>query len=571
MLHPSRNIGVVLSAAIVLVLASAALSAASHAGYVPGQVIAKFAPEVGKVVAEIRDGVISVGIASLDRRMERYGVHRIRQIFPHKGSELGRIYQFDFDTQYDVKVVAHDFAEDQNLLYAEPRYRHRPCDTPNDPYYHNGLQWFFNTVHAPEAWDITHGKRSVIVGFVDTGIDFDHPDLAGNRWANWGEDVNDDSFFSAIDVNGIDDDGNGFIDDFRGWDFAGVGIYDNVPDETAPLHGTHTAGACCAMTDNEVACAGMSWNCTIMPVKVSYDPVYDPSGDLVFAYEGIQYATDNGADVINLSWTRGDTASAFEQEIIDSAFAQGIILVAAAGNDEPPNSYAPPDTCPLSYPACYSHVTAVAATDMFDKASDFTYYGTWVDVSAPGSNIYSTLWDNSYLFRSSTSCACALVSGVAALLKVIDPDMNSDEFEVRMQTTSTNIDGLNPTYAGWLGGGRLNAYRALINDTVSVELTWSAGEGVPEGYALSQNHPNPFNSSTTISYSLLEAGPVTLKIYNVRGQLVKTLVDETQSEGEYAVSWDGCDQEGRLVTSGIYFYSLKAGHWSQAKKMVLTK
>jgi subtilisin family serine protease len=303
-----------------------------------------------------------------------------------------------------------------------------------------------------------------------------------------------------------------------------------------------------------------------MPVKVSADG----SSDITFGYEGIQYAVDNGAMVINLSWTRGDTASAFEQEIIDSAFAKGAILVAAAGNDEAGSTFAPPDTCPLSYPACYSHVTAVAATDMNDRATSFTYYGTWVDVCAPGNGMFSHLWDDSYGMRSSTSSACALVSGVAALLKFYDPSVDSDEFQTRMRTTSDYIDDLNPDYAGWLGGGRLNAYRALMN-IVPVEETASAAQGMPDGYALSQNHPNPFNPSTTISYSLPQAGQATLRIYNVGGQLIRILVDSIQSEGEYAVRWDGCDRDGQRVTSGIYFYRLSAGNWSQAKKMVLMR
>ncbi len=566
MLRPSRIVGVVLAATIALLLVFTALSMAHDRWHESGQIIVKLAPQVGTIVAEKNDGVISVGIASLDLRMERYGVHRIDQLFPHKSSQLGLIYQFEFDPKYSVKSVAEDFAADEHLLYAEPRYRHRICDTPNDPNYTNGLQWYLNTVQAPDAWSVSKGDSSLIIGIVDVGVDWNHPDLIDNRWFNSGEDLNGDG---VPDVNGIDDDENGFIDDFYGWDFAGmgVGVPDNFPDEGAAGHGTHTAGVCAAATDNDLACAGMSWKCTFMPIKVSADG----SSDITFGYEGIQYAVDNGALVINLSWTRGDTASAFEQEIIDSAFAKGAILVAAAGNDEAGSTFAPPDTCPLSYPACYSHVTAVAATDMNDRATSFTYYGTWVDVCAPGNGIFSHLWNDSYGMRASTSSACALVSGVAALLKFHEPSVDSDEFQTRMLTTSNIIDDLNPTYAGWLGGGRLNAYRALLNIPQSVEEAWTTSGTVPEGYALSQNHPNPFNPSTTISYSLPAAGHATLRIYNVGGQLIRTLVDSIQPEGEYAVRWDGCDRDGQRVTSGIYFYHLSAGNWNQAKKMVLMR
>lgn len=568
MLCPSRVSGVVILTTMAVVLAFTALSIASHATYEPGQIIAKFAPEVGKVVAERQGEVISVGIASLDGRMGRYGVHRISQIFPHKRSELALIYQLEFDPQYDAKAVARDFAKDKHLLYAEPRYLHHTCDTPNDARYVSGFQWFFATVQAPDAWDVTHGDDSVIIGIVDTGVDWNHPDLSDNIWINPGEDINGDSVITGADWNAADDDSNGYRDDFYGYDFANN---DWNPSEASALLGTHAAGVAAAVTNNEVGVAGMSWNCSIMVLKVSSDG----SNVITDGYEGIQYATDNGAQVINLSWARIDTASAFEQEIIDSAFAKGIILVAAAGNDEVGNAFAPPDTCPLTYPGAYPHVTAVAATDMADRATDWTFYGSWVDVSAPGASIYSTLWDNDYQFRPSTgipstSAACALVSGVAALLKVTEPNMNSDEFEERVRTTCDNIDALNPTYVGWLGGGRLNAYRALMN-IVSVEEAWSAPGEVPDDYALSQNHPNPFNAGTTISYSLPVAGHVALKVYNVRGQLVKTLVEGTQPAGKYAAPWNGYDREGQQVASGIYFYRLSGDHCGLTKKMILLR
>jgi len=567
MMRPGQRSGVVLSAAIALVLVLSALSAATAASYEPGQIIVKFIPEVGTVTPESKDGVISVGLASLDAKMSQYGVGHIEQIFPHKASELGHIYQFDFDPAHNVKSAARDFARDEHLLYAEPRFIHRPCDAPNDPNFQNGLQWFFNKVFATEAWDITHGDPSVVIGIVDTGVDKDHPDLEANRWFNLGEDADGSGGFTTPDWNLIDDDGNGFIDDFFGWDFQGlIGIPDNQPDEGGILHGTHSAGICCGVTDNDQANAGMSWNCPYMTVKTSRDG----EDQIRKGYEGIQYAADNGAAVINIGWARADTASAFEQEIIDSAFAKGAILVAAAGNDDPSESYAPPDTCPVMYPAAYDHVVAVAATDISDRAASFTYYGTWVDVSAPGNGMYSHLWDDSYGMRSSTSAACALVSGIAALLKVQEPAMTSDEFDQRMHTTSDHIDHLNPSYAGWLGGGRVNAYRALAN-IVSAADPLSDHGALPEDHALSQNYPNPFNPSTTISYDLPVSGPVEMNIFNVRGQLVRTLINENQSAGSHSIRWNGRDHLGQMATSGIYFYQLKSGNGSQVRKMVLMK
>jgi subtilisin family serine protease len=638
---------------VSLLMAFAISSVAHELQYVQGQIIVKFTPEAGQRIAHKQSGVTSVGLASLDRKMEGYGVYKIGQMFPDKESELGLIYQLDFDDQYDAMEVASDFARDRHVLYAEPRRIHQLCDEPNDTSYVNGLQWYLDTVHAPQAWDITHGDSTVIIGIVDSGVDWDHPDLADNIWFNSGEDVNGDGLFTAIDWNVFDDDGNGFVDDWHGWDFGGEAVPDNNPDEGEPVHGTHVAGIAAAVTDNVVGVAGMSWNCTIMPVKASRTP-YD---GIRYGYEGIQYAADNGADVITLCWGHaGGLPSQFEQEIIDSAFAKGAILVAAAGNDPPT---APPDSCPLYYPAWYNHVIAAAATDSNDNAFSWTFYGNWVDVSAPGAPIYNTWWNDTYTMLGGTSLSGALVAGVAGLLKSVEPDVSSDEFETRMQMTSDDIDSLNPGYEGWLGGGRLNAYRALrvavpvvlasfmaTGNQGSITLTWitasemnchrweiyrSEGEegeyakiaelmghgtwesehnyrwvdrkvtagttyfyqlkqvdfdggarwsqvisatvssAVLEVYSLNQNYPNPFNAFTKIGYRIPEDGHVSLKVFNISGQEVRTLVDSELVIGEYEVLWDGRDADAHDVASGLYFCRLKAGNSGETIKMLLVR
>jgi subtilisin family serine protease len=455
---------------------SPATVASDH--YEPGQVIVKFSAETEPIRVENHDGIVSLGIGSIDSQLARYGVHAAEPIFPRKRSELGRIYQLDFDALYDAREAAADLARDPLILYAEPRYRYRTFDVPDDSFYTVGVQWYLDAVFAPQAWDITHGDSSVIIAMVDTGIDWNHPDLADNIWVNPGEDINGDGRITTADFNLADDDSNGYADDFFGWDFAGYGYPDWNPMENPGSygsHGSHCAGVASAVTDNHLACAGMAWNCALMAVKTSYDE----TNDVVFGYEGIQYAADNGADVIHLGW--GEMLhSAFGREIIDSAYATGAILVAAAGNCP---SAAPPDTCARIYPASYEHVTAVAATDIFDRATDWTCYGTWVDVCAPGQGIYNTMWNDAYAMRQGTSKSCALVAGVAALVRVIDPEMDSDEFESLMRTTSDDIESLNPGYEGWLGGGRLNAYRTL-RENVPVVLTGFEAAGGPERIVL---------------------------------------------------------------------------------------
>ncbi len=633
------------------------LTAVEEPVYVPGQIIVKFSETVDLAAVKM-DGLPALGIASLDQKIRRHGIGHLRPLFAHKTSQLGRICQLDFSPQSDVLEIAADFASDPHVLYAEPRYIDRLCAAPSDPDYLSAMQWYLEKVQAPQAWDVVRGDSSVVIAIVDQGVDWNHPDLYGNMWVNPGEDLNGDGQITGVDFNVTDDDGNGYADDFFGWDFGGYGYSDWNPMENPgfyPPHGTHCAGIAAAVTDNALGVAGMSWNCSIMAVKVTEDE----NAAVYYGYEGIQYAADNGADVINVSWGRAlGNPSQVQQEIIDSAFARGCIIVAAAGNDP---GVLPPDTCGFYWPAWYDHVTAVAATDADDLIADWSFYGHWVDVCAPGVAIYNTFWDDDYGTLEGTSMATPVVAGVAGLIKTMQPDMNSDEFESRMRTASDDIDALNPGYEGWLGGGRLNAYRAL-QENVSVVLAgfqadagpdhillswitasetdcqsweiyrstreedgyarmavllgqgsteaeyhyrwtdrqvaagqtyyyklkqvdfdgtlwWSepvsaavaAAGTVPQGYALDQNYPNPFNAGTNISYRIGEYGRVTLKIFNIRGQQVQSLVDGGQNAGWHQARWDGRDAAGRQVASGLYFCRLEAGDISRTIKMALVR
>jgi subtilisin family serine protease len=446
--------------------------------YEPGQIIVKFTPDVGKVDVQYRDGIVCVGIASLDQRLARYAVGHIAQLFPHKSSELGMIYRLDFDPRHDAHIVAGDFARDEHLLYAVTRQIKRLCTMPNDAYYLTGEQWYLNAVRGPQAWDTVRGDSSVIIAIVDTGVDWDHPDLWDNIWINPGEDLDGDGYITFLDWNNVDDEGNGYVDDFFGWDFGGANQPDNDPNEHAPIHGTHCAGIAAAVTNNGFGVAGMSWNCKIMSVKA----MRDGDDGISFGYKGILYAADNGADVISLSWGNLST-SAYEQEVIDSASARGAIIVAAAGNDPP---CSPPQTPPVHYPAGNDHVIAVAATDIGDRATGWTYYGDWVDVAAPGLDILSTWYDDSFARLQGTSMSCPLVAGVAGLMKTLDPEMTSDEFELKMHYTSDDISHINPRYTGWLGGGRVNAYASVLSMTAPrlvVEDVWTIEDAEGNGDA----------------------------------------------------------------------------------------
>lgn len=338
--------------------------------------------------------------------------------------------------------------------------------TPNDPYFQS--QWYLGKIKANYAWDKLHDGQDMIVAVIDSGIQIDHPDLRSNIWSNTAE----------IPDNGIDDDSNGFIDDYHGWDFV-----ENSPDpsprfgddasETGLSHGTTVSGIIGAIGNNGRGVSGVAWKIKIMPLRTLDDKGEGRVGDVIRA---VDYATANGADIINLSFVGFNYSEAL-QESLERAYKAGVIIVAAAGNDQGRGAYNT-DQTPL-YPACYSGsdgeniVIGVSATDAFDQKAVFSSYGSrCVDISAPGSSFFNlsayslTFADGHYDryydgFWSGTSMATPLVSGALALIKQINPELNSREIVDVLLRSADNIDNLNPSYLGQLGSGRLNLFNAL--------------------------------------------------------------------------------------------------------------
>ncbi|MBK7867798.1 MAG: S8 family serine peptidase [Ignavibacteriales bacterium] len=300
------------------------------------------------------------------------------------------------------------------------------------------------------------GSSSIIVGIDDTGVDWDHPDLNANVWINPGE----------IENNGIDDDNNGYIDDFRGWDFGGSnGTPDNNPMEDQPDHGTHVAGCASAVTNNGIGVAGIGFNTKVMAVKTSRNDQRDPSSGspyIVYGYEGLLYSAQNGAKVINCSWG-GSGFSMLGQTIVDEVTTLGSVVVAAAGNESLRDPF---------YPAAYTHVLAVASTTSNDTRSGFSNFGNYVDVAAPGSSIYNTWQNNTYASLSGTSMASPITAGLVALTMAQFPNLTSIQAAEKVRVACDNIDNLNPSYVGLLGKGRINALKSLQNtDFKSVRAT----------------------------------------------------------------------------------------------------
>ena len=327
--------------------------------------------------------------------------------------------------------------------------------TPNDSSF-NELWGMNNTgqtggtadadIDASEAWDLFTGSRSVIVGVIDTGINYNHPDLAANIWTNPGE----------IPGNGLDDDGNGLVDDVHGYDFVNN---DGDPNDDHS-HGTHCAGTIGGVGDNGAGVAGVNWQVTMMGLKF-LDA--GGSGAISDAVDCVNYATDMGVHLTSNSWGGGGF-SAPMQQALEAANANGILFVAAAGNSSSNNdsgSY---------YPSGYEvdNVISVAATDHNDQLASFSSYGaTTVDLGAPGVNVYSTVLGSGYDSYSGTSMATPHVAGVCALLKGYNSDLDANEIKFIVMNSGDQISSLEGIT---LSGRRLNALNALNmnGDTVLV-------------------------------------------------------------------------------------------------------
>ena len=435
--------------------------------FMPGIIVMKYAAADHPLQIKQQNGVVKTSSNSINTLLTQFHIQSIRRPFPPtrrfprrtRHADLTRIYYLRFPKTQDVQEVAAAFAALPEVEYAEPLYIRKKLEVPNDPYYNQ--QGHLAVIQAAAAWDVQHGDTSIIIGICDSGVDLDHPDIQANLWTNPGE----------IPGNNIDDDGNGYIDDIHGWDFVGADINNVTPDgdptQKYDEHGTHVAGIADAVTNNGIGVAGVAWNCRIMVTKQAPDA---SSNYIYYGYDGITYLAENGADIINCSWG-GFGFSQYEQEIINYAYDLGALVVAAAGNDSPSGSYAPPQTPPPQYPSSYNHVLSVAATNNQDEITSWSFYGPYVDVAAPGEGLLSTVpsatgvYDLAYERLSGTSMASPLVAGLAALVKSVHPDWGPDQITSQIKNTADDISqvGDNPSYvaAGGFGSGRVNAYRAV--------------------------------------------------------------------------------------------------------------
>lgn len=350
-------------------------------------------------------------------------------------ADLSLIYELNYTSDLQIEKVINKFLLSGILAYAEPHFIPKINYTPNDPLANPTDQYHLLTINAFNGWDIDRGDSSIVIGITDTGTDPTHPDLFNNIKRNY-----------ADVIDGIDNDFDGYIDNYMGWD---LGVNDNDPTFQSNAHGVHVCGLAGASTDNNIGVAGTGFNCKFLPVKIA-----DAAGSLIAAYEGIKYAADHGCDIINCSWGGGGSGQ-FGQDIIDYAtINKNCLMVCAAGNNGLDEDF---------FPASYNYVLSVANTSGNDVKFMNSNYSYMVDVCAPGDNVNSTWLGNSYLITSGTSMSSPIVAGAAGIVKNHFPSYNGLQVAERLKVTSDDIYSVNPSYINKLGAGRINLYRALAD------------------------------------------------------------------------------------------------------------
>lgn len=358
---------------------------------------------------------------------------------PKTNIDLSKIFRIELTPGQDVVEAISILLNREDVEYAEPYFLTTIFTSPDDPAASitGGAQYYLKNINAYNAWEIEKGNPKIIVGVVDTGVDYEHEDLKSNHFKNLSDPV--DKF---------DNDGDGFIDNFLGWDYADN---DNIPMSDKNPHGTQVAGVIAGTPNNSTGIAGIGYNSSYMPIKV-----FRSKDNMFFGgYEAILYAAEKGCSVINLSWGAANAYSNYAQEIINYVVLEkDVVIVAAAGNS---------GTDVYFYPASYNNVLSVAASDIDDKKASWSTYNDKVDVIAPGTSVYTSTNGNLYAHISGTSLSTPLVAGAAALVRAKYPNLNAVQVMEKLRVSSDDIYGIaeNKAFAGKLGKGRLNIEKAL--------------------------------------------------------------------------------------------------------------
>ncbi|MGH7595459.1 MAG: S8 family serine peptidase [bacterium] len=438
-------------------------------GHSPGELILKLRNSAGlSKTSSGRHEINSVTVAS---NLQKIGAHEVVLALPEntppdlRGIVLVRFNDLSVDLSRAIAALSGqaeiEYVQLNHVLTLEaapisagmtmieiPAWK----DEPNDSLF--ASQWALQTLRAAEAWRVTTGDPDILIAVIDTGLDFNHPDLRTGMWINSGEDLNHNGAADSFDFNGIDDDRNGFIDDVRGWDFTDApnftdgGDYLNRDNDASDEngHGTAVTGIIAATANNRLGIAGLAPGCRVMVLRAGTSQGLLEEDDVASA---IVYAVQNGARVINMSF--GDVVvSPVLRDVIRFAHARGAVLVASSGNSATDKPH---------YPSGFSETISVGATNRTDQLAGFSNYGATIDVVAPGLEIWTTALDGKYGLFAGTSAAAPFVSALAGLLLSRSPNWSTAM--VRAALTNSAQDLGEKSWDRFYGAGRLDAAAAL--------------------------------------------------------------------------------------------------------------
>ncbi|MBL7127917.1 MAG: S8 family peptidase [Ignavibacteria bacterium] len=476
--------------------------------YQKGQLNLKFKSQIFSFTSK------QFGVQKIDNILHQYDVTDVIHLFPFKqdfnkwtfgDDNLVKIFRVKYESSIDPFELSEIIMNENSdiLDWVEPNIVYESDFIPNDPSV--SAQYHISRINAYQGWDINKGDTNIVIGIVDSGSDLDHPDLQANIKRNWLENP----------TNGIDDDNNGYIDDWIGWDFIGGGsgmdndpqIYGNNCD-----HGSHVSGDASQVTDNNVHGAGVGFKVKLLISKHGNDNDYSGPGGTSYIYNsdmGIVYCYQNGADVINCSFGSGYYSS-YTQSLVSNAWAAGCMVVASAGND---GMNIP------RYPASYDNVVSAAATTSTDAKAFFSNYHSTVDVCAPGQGILSTLWNNTYASFDGTSMSAPITAGNIGLIRSKYPSWTPSQVLDRLLLGVDSIYNIpqNSSYVGLLGTGRINTFKALSdlpivylnsfehNDSIygNNDKVYDVGEVIP----VAITYKNTWLAGTNVSLRLTTTDP----------------------------------------------------------------
>jgi subtilisin family serine protease len=444
-----------------------------------------------------------------------------------------------------------ELKKNPDVEYAEPNGVMRAFDSPNDPRFSDNTQYYLGAsyINAPQAWDITTGSPTVVVAVLDSGVVLTHQDIDDNLWDNPAPAGDSGPHGSAMEIlwNGDAD----CLDSDP--DFGPEQCESNDPsaDDVGSWHGTHVAGIIGAETNNGLNMAGIGRNVRVMAVKVLNA---DGFGTFDSIAAGITYAVDNGASIINMS-LGGPAITQTLSDAVAYAIQNDVVVVAAAGNDGAP--------CAVNYPAAIESVISVGAIDSSYNLASFSCSGTGLDLVAPGVSIVSLTGPgtNATSAIDGTSFSSPMVAAVAALIRSILPDSTINEVtqHINFNTTNLGASGYDSTF----GFGMLNAYGALFAASTGQRYVSNPAD---TGKAFS--YPNPVRPLTgqvaiiSLPASLGDDG-VEITIYTLAGEEVKKLTGTTE--------WNGKNDDGNYVASGMYIFHAKTSRGDTTGKLTVIK